>query len=656
MSIEVQISRNAHVKEYVSADIIPKCGSLAAKYNTDLKSFVSLLDAFMVNQEISVMSLDQISKFEQYVHAETKKAAYNKSIAAAADANSNNNNTGEKRPFESSSNTDSTTPNKQSKGNNGSSIGTSPEMSSQLSQDSTGGEAYESRKGKGESAIKQPLNPNLGDRGAFEPSSMQPLGMRVRFNNNENDFDNCRERYRYMFTTSDQRADELQSQLVRMRKYLCEKAKLSLKDLAPVGMPSPDVVWVCGRICCEAAEGKINEHSVKLEGSRRESRFQVRLDLKDLTAYSLFPGQVVLVEGINSDGKKMVVKRIVEGFPLEHPKSTPERLLEFHHGEMFQGGKAMKVITAAGPFTTSDSLNYRPFEDLLARVIKNKPDVLILVGPFVDVTQPLLADGNITLDTYDNDSETVIGSHGASYETVFIEKIMRDGLLSMFNTEDDYGTIPTNIVLVPSLKDAHHECVYPQPPFGDRDPVETSFFNQPLGVLEVPFSEDTDIRKRVHLMPNPCVFRMNEVVFGVTSNDVLFSLSSDEVSKNTFTNRLDRLAAHLLQQHSFAPQYPAPPNTIAQLDLRYARHWQMKVSPDVLVIPSKLTYMAREVLGSLVINPGHLTKGSSGGTFAELNIHPMNEKMLRDKLLGEEKDEEIKHEVHARSFANIVKI
>ena len=127
----------------------------------------------------------------------------------------------------------------------------------------------------------------------------------------------------------------------------------------------------------------------------------------------------------------------------------------------------------------------------------------------------------------------------------------------------------------------------------------------PLGALEVPFSKAGDIRQRVHLMPNPCMFRVNEgtpryaihpinalyqctitthsipandnntdnddndaaVLFGVTSNDVLFALSSDEVSCSSGPgfHRIARLAAHVLQQRSFAPQFPPANNSIAQV-------------------------------------------------------------------------------------------
>ena len=168
-------------------------------------------------------------------------------------------------------------------------------------------------------------------------------------------------------------------------------------------------------------------------------------------------------------------------------------------------------------------------------------------------------------DYFKREKADGIKTHHASYEMVFVEKIVRDGFQSLFNSEAEYGVIPTNIILIPSLQDAHHEFVSPQPPFGDRDRIHTNYFEDDLGVLNIPFSKPSDPKRRIHLLPNPCMFRVNEVLFGVCSNDILFSLSSEEISQNLEGNRLARLAGHLLCQQSFCPQFPVPPNTLSQV-------------------------------------------------------------------------------------------
>ena len=123
----------------------------------------------------------------------------------------------------------------------------------------------------------------------------------------------------------------------------------------------------------------------------------------------------------------------------------------------------------------------------------------MLIGPFVDISNPIIESGDVVLVDRDDDDE-IRSTLTASYEIVFLKRIISDGLTELFNTDSE-ESVRTHIVLVPSLLDAHHECVFPQPPFGDREEVKTAFFDEPLGVLNLP---DT---KRIHLMPNPCMFR-----------------------------------------------------------------------------------------------------------------------------------------------------
>ena len=88
------------------------------------------------------------------------------------------------------------------------------------------------------------------------------------------------------------------------------------------------------------------------------------------------------------------------------------------------------------------------------------------------------------------------------------------------------------------------------------------------------------------------------------------------------------------------------------MDLRHVDKFSMQVTPDVLILPSKLKPLCKEVHGSLVINPQTLTKGPTGGSFATLNIHPFP----REELENAGSDVQMPHKVFERTRAQVQKI
>ena len=256
------------------------------------------------------------------------------------------------------------------------------------------------------------------------------------------------------------------------------------------------------------------------------------MDVSNLSEYSLFPGQIIAVEGKNPTGRRMIAKQIVFGCKRSLASTQPQKLLEYHHSSFNQGGLPLSIIAASGPFTCSDSLSFEPLHDLLKKIIKSKPDVVILTGPFIDSNHKGLSDGNITLDIKDED-ENKIGEYAASYEDLFFEKIVKDTLELLFGSEENIGEVSTQFILIPSLYDCNQDCVYPQPPFNSYVEVRREDASADKERVEIPFSGERDPKRRVRLMPNPCMFRINEVLFGVATNDPMFALSADnETSGN----------------------------------------------------------------------------------------------------------------------------
>ena len=132
-------------------------------------------------------------------------------------------------------------------------------------------------------------------------------------------------------------------------------------------------------------------------------------------------------------------------------------------------------------------------------------------------------------------------------------------------------------------------------------------------------------------MGNPGLFKINEVVVGVTATGVLFQLSSQGPFHNGRDNseiakmpRVARLASTYCQQRSFYPLFPPLP-CLRQWPTRPSTcgstKWKLPLQPDVLITPSKLQPSA-DVPRLLGAEPGAFVEGAGGGTFSQLTVRP----------------------------------
>ena len=107
--------------------------------------------------------------------------------------------------------------------------------------------------------------------------------------------------------------------------------------------------------------------------------------------------------------------------------------------------------------------------------------------------------------------------------------------------------------------------------------------------------------KKVKLLPNPCIISLNEIVIGISSADIMFHISNEEVQRNPIEpNRLSRMAQHVIAQKHFYPLFPPPAksalNAIASMpvDIAWLRLCEIeKMMPDVLILPSGLGGFAK---------------------------------------------------------------
>ncbi|KAM7292670.1 DNA polymerase alpha subunit B [Ixodes scapularis] len=384
----------------------------------------------------------------------------------------------------------------------------------------------------------------------------------------------------YMFENLIEKADALIDYAERIPSlYLDDMEDRPFEDIKSVVMEGS---FVTGRVLCDSS-GKINANSLILEGSKSSYGHSVKLNLSRLKQFSVFPGQVIVAKGANANGQNLVLEELLEGKMLPFPSEAPQLEGPLH------------LVVACGPYTTSDTLSFEPLTDFTAYLAEHQPHVCVMIGPFVDCNHELIQKGNLP----------------DLYETIFQKQI--DALANVLE-----GT-RTQVVLVPSHRDVHHENVFPTPPFR----------------LE-------KTHKRIHCVPDPCVLDINGVVIGVTGVDVLLHMGKEELSfPPGSSDRLSRLAKHILTQHSFYPLYP--PSESVNVDISSLESSGcLEVTPHLLVLPSGLRHFIKDVNGCVCINPEHMVKGLVGGSFARVIVRPVDKGSYSGSIVNDTTAEVVK--------------
>ena len=350
-----------------------------------------------------------------------------------------------------------------------------------------------------------------------------------------------------------------------------------------------------GRIASDVAEGKLNAASVVLETSRRTGRgFRVPLNMAKVKSWSFFPGQIVALKGSNKSGNEFVVSEILEIPLLPNAASAPSAL-QAHREKLRGDADAMdsdadptplSIYYAAGPYTADDNLDFEPLHALCSQASDNYADALILTGPFIDVDHPLIATGDFDLPeeaTFDPDTATM----NTVFKYLFAPALNR---LAKANPS-------ITIILVPSVRDTLDKHVsWPQDTIARKE----------LGLPKV-----------ARIVSNPMTLSINEAVFGISSQDVLYELRSEELAKGApGSDLLGRLCRYLVEQRHYFPLFPPADRsrlpktgteegvaTGAMLDVSYLKLGEMlNIRPDVMVVPSGLPPFAR--VSSIFLDQG----------------------------------------------------
>lgn len=223
-------------------------------------------------------------------------------------------------------------------------------------------------------------------------------------NNNNNDFTNEQD---YMFDTMEQKSNIAGDRIFDTGQQICSKLiedpsnnftaelynQISHPDIREA-MP----INTIGRIYSEN-DDKLQLHSTVLIGADEHRLRSVRLNFSRMKRsyaqeFSLFPGQTVMLQGLNPRGELLYVDEIYTERSLTYAE-TPAL------------NEDLYIVTAAGPFTSNTDLTYEPLNDLIAYCKIHKPDILILLGPFVDADHPLVEDVSMKL-TFEAQFESIL--------------------------------------------------------------------------------------------------------------------------------------------------------------------------------------------------------------------------------------------------------
>lgn len=258
--------------------------------------------------------------------------------------------------------------------------------------------------------------------------------------------------------------------------------------------------------------------------------------------------------------------------------------------------------------TPGGALPLDALESLLAVCREERPDVVVLLGPFVDLQHPLVAHGDCD-----------------DYDQVFSE------VVDLLRLTLDADLPSTRVLLLPSLRDVHHpHPLLPQPP------------------LSLPCPHP-----RLHCFPNPSFFRLNEVVCAALSEDLLFALSATFISTPS-EDRFARILEQLLRQRSFAPISPTPKGYNVSASRLDALDFPAML-PDVLFLASDLRFFVKRVCGVLCVNLGRLVKGVSNGTYTALRIRPFDHDLL-DQAIDIDHTKPIPHHILDRAHVEMRRI
>ncbi|KAK5959121.1 DNA-directed DNA polymerase alpha subunit POL12 PWA37_003805 [Arxiozyma heterogenica] len=430
---------------------------------------------------------------------------------------------------------------------------------------------------------------------------------------------------KYKFRTMRQKlvdvSDVLDEQIEIATKLIQDHYKISPTSFGDPTIQSQNEVYAVGRIVPDSptADGFLNIQSLSLETSRIGGvGRRIRLNFDNIEEVSLFAGQLVAFKGKNANGDLFSVKEVLNLPYPDAPVSIEEDIINYK--ELLDNNSS-KIVITSGPYIAENSFDLSHLINFVERINTDvRPHVLIMFGPFIDVTNAMVMNGTIPeFPELKNQPRTL--------DELFTKLIVP--ILKMIDPA-------IQVILIPSTRDViSNHASYPQDSFDRKS-------------LQLP--------KNFKCFTNPSTFQLNEIYFGCSNVDIFKDMKEIIKGGNTsMRNRFDRIAEHILQQRRFYPLFPGAIRkiTIPSEDRKVYRHISgadLEVSylgltefvgntaPDVVIIPSEMNPFARIIKNVLFINPGRFIKARGAkGTYAQISTScPSTEGDSLTRLDGDE--------------------
>eukprot|EP01132_Coremiostelium_polycephalum_P000368 gene368-465_t len=329
---------------------------------------------------------------------------------------------------------------------------------------------------------------------------------------------------------------------------------------------------VIGRIWLDRSEMFLSQR-FQLLGNPHSDLGSFALDTNSLPTHSLFTGQVVMVEGSRVPGSSFFCSKLYQ------PKQ-----LKFLQNRQESGGE-IKIIIASGPFCLNHAQDYSPFNDLCESIRQSKPQIAILMGPFID-------QDNLNISFFDS-----------SYESIF-SKLM-EKLIQIKSTK---------FLIVPSLNDVTAQFVFPQPPF-----------------------KFIDNNSNLQFVSNPSTILINNsFTIGINNSLICNHLQKYTQVKPKENNTINNSCSMLINQQNYYPLHPAQ----VPIEMKFLNQLNFPdLTPDILLFSNETSFI-NVTNDVLCLSPGMILTSKSSGTYAQLTI---GSSFKNDQIISNHSKVEIKN-------------